>query len=62
MLHIFRVLELNSFKKKFKNFIDNKNIKTNVYRMRANDSAMCGLDLWMIALDLLILCSEIKVC
>ena len=27
---------------KIKNFISNKNIKTSIYRVQANDSIMCG--------------------
>ena len=38
--------------KEFKKFIRNKNIKTNIYRMQANGSRMCGY----FCLDLLILC------
>ena len=35
-------LELNILQKKFKKFIGNKNIKTNIYLIQANDSIMCG--------------------
>ena len=28
--------------KEIKRFINNKNIKTNIYRIQANDSIMCG--------------------
>ena len=28
--------------KEIKNFIENKNIKTNIFRVQANDSVMCG--------------------
>ena len=28
--------------KKIKNFIGNKNIKANIFRVQANDSVMCG--------------------
>ena len=28
--------------KEIKKFISNKNIKTNIYRIKANDSIMCG--------------------
>ena len=34
-------LELNTFQKKLKNIISNKNITTNIYRIQANDSIMC---------------------
>ena len=34
-------LELNSFQK-IKKFIGNKNIITNIYRIQAYDSIMCG--------------------
>ena len=34
-------LELNTFQKKLKNIISNKNITTNIYRIQASDSIMC---------------------
>ena len=40
--------------KEFKKFIGNKNIMKNIFRTQANDSIM-------IVLELLILCSKIKV-
>ena len=38
--------------KEIKTFINNKNIKTNIFRIQAYDSVMCGT----FVLDLLILC------
>ena len=35
-------LELNLFQKKFKKFIGNRNVVTNIYRIQAYDSIMCG--------------------
>ena len=35
-------LELKIFQKKLKKFIRNKNIITNIYRIQANNSIMCG--------------------
>ena len=42
--------------KEIKAFIKNKNIKTNIFRIQANDSVMCGY----FVLDLLILCLKEK--
>ena len=39
-----------------KEFIGNKDIKANIYRVQENDSIMCG---WIV-LDLLILCWHVK--
>ena len=36
------VLELNIFQKKLKKSIGNKSIITNIYRIQAYDSMMCG--------------------
>ena len=36
------VLEQNIFQKKFKKFIGNKNVITNIYRKPAYDLIMCG--------------------
>ena len=41
-LFILTVLELNMFLKKFKKFIGHKNIKTNIFRIQANNSIICG--------------------
>ena len=35
------VLELNIFQKKFKKFIENKNIISNIYTIQTYDSIMC---------------------
>ena len=40
MQHTLLALELNTFQKKFKKLIDEKNIMTNIYRIQANDSVM----------------------
>ena len=40
--HTLVNLALNIFQMKLKNFIGNKNIATNIYRIQANDSTMCG--------------------
>ena len=34
--------ELNIFQKKLKKFIGNRNITTNIFRVQAYDSIMCG--------------------
>ena len=39
---IFTALELNPFHKKSQNFIESKNIITNIYRIESYDSIMCG--------------------
>ena len=39
-----------------KKFIENKNIKANIFRLQANNSVMCGY----FCIDLLILCLQIK--
>ena len=39
-----------------KKFIENKNIKANIFRLQANNSVMCGY----FCIDLLILCFQIK--
>ena len=39
MLLILTVLELNTFQKKF---IGNKNIQTNIFRIQAYNSGICG--------------------
>ena len=44
-------------RKKIKKFIGNKNIITKIYRTETHDSIMCGYFI----LDLLILCSNLKV-
>ena len=44
-------------RKKIKKFIGNKNIIQNIYRIETHDSIMCGY----FVLDLLILCSKLKV-
>ena len=36
------VLVLNMFLKKLTNFIENKNVIANIFRVLANDSVMCG--------------------
>ena len=41
MQHTFIALELNTLKE-MKKFIGNKNITTNIYRIQAYDSIMCG--------------------
>ena len=41
MQYILRALELNTFKKKFK-IKGDKNMTTNIYRIQAYDSLMCG--------------------
>ena len=41
MRHILTALELQIFKKKFKKFIGNKNILTNISRIQAYDSIIC---------------------
>ena len=40
--HILIALELNIFQQKLKRVIGNKNITTNIYRIQAYDSIMCG--------------------
>ena len=40
--HTLVNLALNIFQMKLKNFIGNKNIATNIYRIQANDLTMCG--------------------
>ena len=35
-------MELNIFQKKFQKLLENKNIITNIYRIQAYDSIMCG--------------------
>ena len=40
--HTLIVLELKIFQKEIKKFIGNKNIITNIYRIQAYDSIMCG--------------------
>ena len=42
--------------KKIRTFISNKNIKTNIFRIQAYDSIMCGYFVF----DLLILCLQEK--
>ena len=39
---ILIALELNIFQKLKKKFIGNKNMTTNIYRIQAYDSIMCG--------------------
>ena len=41
-LFILTVLELNMFLKKIKKIIGHKNMKTNIFRIQANNSIMCG--------------------
>ena len=41
-LHLLTNLELNIFQKKLKKLISIENIKTNTYRIQANDSIMWG--------------------
>ena len=41
-LFISIVLVLNMFLKKLKEFIGNKNIKANIFRVQENNSVMCG--------------------
>ena len=41
-LFILPVLGLNMFLKKLKNLLDLKKIKTNIFRIQANNSIMCG--------------------
>ena len=36
------VLKLDIFQKKLKKFFENKNVITNIYRIHAYDSIMCG--------------------
>ena len=38
----FDSFELNLFQKEIRKFIGNKNIITNIYRIQAYDSIMCG--------------------
>ena len=38
----FYSIEVEYISKEIKKFISNKNIKTNMYRIQANDSIMCG--------------------
>ena len=38
----FDSFELNMFQKEIRKFIGNKNIITNIYRIQAYDSIMCG--------------------
>ena len=40
--HTLIVSELKMFQKEIKKFIGNKNIITNIYRIQAYDSIMCG--------------------
>ena len=40
--HILIALELNIFQEKLKRVIGNKNITTNIYRIQAYDSILCG--------------------
>ena len=42
--------------KEIKTFIDNKNMQTNIFRIQAYDSVMCGC----FVLDLLVLCLKTK--
>ena len=42
ILMILAVLELNAFLKKIKKLIGNKNIKTNIFRIEANNSVIHG--------------------
>ena len=39
---ILTALDLNILKKKIKKFVGNKNIITNIFRIQAYDSIMCG--------------------
>ena len=41
MLLIFTLSRVQHFQKKIKAFIDNRNIKTNTFRIQAYDSIMC---------------------
>ena len=41
-LFILTVSELNMFLKKIKKIIGHKNMKTNIFRIQANNSIMCG--------------------
>ena len=41
-LIILTVLELNIFQKKFKKIIKGSSITTNIFRIQAYDSVMCG--------------------
>ena len=52
MLLILIILGVEHIQKEIKKFINNKNIKTNLFRIQAYDSVMCGI----FVLDLLILC------
>ena len=36
------VLELNTFLRRLKKFIGNKNMQTNIFKIQANNSIMCG--------------------
>ena len=38
----FNSLGVEHIPKEIREFIDNKNIKTNIFRIQANDSIMCG--------------------
>ena len=51
-LTYFDSLGIEHIPKEIRKFIGNKNVKTNIYRIQAFDSIICGY----IALDLLILC------
>ena len=50
----FHSFEEEHISKKIRTFISNKNIKTNIFRIQAYDSIMCGY----FVLDLLILCLQ----
>ena len=42
ILLILTVLELSTFQKKFKKFNDKSTVVTNMFRIQAHDSVMCG--------------------
>ena len=42
MQYTLIALELSTFQKKFKKIKGNRNIVTNIYRIQAYDSIMCG--------------------
>ena len=44
--------------KEIRDFIGNKNIKTNIFRRQTNNSVLCGVDTF--PLDLLILCLQVR--
>ena len=56
-VNYFDIFGTEHIPEKIKAFINNKNIKTNIFRVQAYDPVMCGYFL----LDLLILCLKEKI-